>query len=111
MPPRLLKGDRSVDVIIKAKKFERDVSSVIDEINAKRDPKKSKERNVTEKIIEILETHPEGLTNNDMSKHIGLGRQSLSKYVYQLLGEGVIFQREIGTARLCYLKVRKNARK
>jgi hypothetical protein len=104
-------GERSVDVIIKARKFQRDVSSVIDEIRSKCATKKSKEVCARDKIVEILTIHPEGMTNSDMSKLVGLSRQSLSKYVYQLLGEGIIMQREIGTARMCYLKVRKNARK
>jgi predicted transcriptional regulator len=62
---------------------------------------------VRDRVLSILRKHPEGLTTVDLSSLVGLGRQSLAKYVYQLVGEGVIVQREIGTAKLCYLKAKK----
>ena len=70
-----------------------------------------KKNGIREKIIKILKKHPEGLTTVDIAKEIGMTRHSVTKYIYQLLGEGLIFQREIGTAKLCYLKGRKYARK
>jgi len=66
-----------------------------------------KKNGVRDKVLSILKKHPEGLTTVDLSSLIGIGRQSLAKYVYQLVGEGAIMQREIGTAKLCYLKARK----
>jgi hypothetical protein len=70
-----------------------------------------KKNGVREKILSILKKHPEGLTTVDMASLIGIGRQSLAKYVYQLVGEGEILQREIGTAKLCYLKEKQHVRK
>ena len=70
-----------------------------------------KSNGIREKIIKILKKHPEGLTTNEISEIIGMSRHSLAKYIYQLLGEGKIFQREIGTAKLCYLKGKKHGRK
>jgi len=70
-----------------------------------------KSNGIREKIIKILKEHPEGLTTVDIVKYIGMSRHSLAKYIYQLLGEGKISQREIGTAKLCYLKGKKHERK
>jgi predicted transcriptional regulator len=63
------------------------------------------------KILKILEKHPEGLTIIDISKYICASRHSVAKYTYQLLEEDLIFQREVGTAKICYLKGKKHERK
>jgi predicted transcriptional regulator len=70
-----------------------------------------KKKGIREKVIKILEKHPEGLTTVEISKEIGMSRHTIAKYVYQLLGEGLIFQREVGTAKICYLKGKKHGRK
>jgi predicted transcriptional regulator len=62
---------------------------------------------VKEKIIKILKEHPEGLTTIDIVKIIGISRNTITKYIYQLLGEGLIYQRKVGPAKLCYLKMRE----
>jgi DNA-binding IclR family transcriptional regulator len=61
-----------------------------------------------ERIIDALNHHPEGLTTVDIAKSLGTHRHTVTKYVYQLVGEGVIHQREIGNAKLCYVKEEKN---
>jgi len=70
-----------------------------------------KKKGIREKVIKILEKHPEGFTTVDIAEEIGMTRHSVTKYIYQLLGEDNIFQREIGTAKLCYLKGKKHGRK
>jgi len=71
-----------------------------------------KKNNVKERIIKVLKKHPEGLTTVEIAEEIGMSRHAVTKYIYQLLGEGLIFQREVGTAKLCYLKGgRKHGRK
>ena len=69
------------------------------------------QNNFKERIIDVLKKHPEGLTMIEISKLIGSLRHTITKYIYQLIGEGLIYQREIGTAKLCYLKEEKNERK
>ena len=69
-----------------------------------------KKNGTKERVIKILKKHPEGLTTIEISKIIGMTRHSVTKYIYQLLGEDSIFQREIGTAKLCYLKGRKHGK-
>jgi predicted transcriptional regulator len=63
-----------------------------------------KENNVREKVIKILEKHPEGLTLLNISKLIGMNRITISKYVYGLIAENLIYQRKIGPAKMCYLR-------
>jgi predicted transcriptional regulator len=65
------------------------------------------ENNVREKIIKVLKEHTEGLTILNISKLIGMNRITISKYVYGLIAENLVYQRKIGPAKMCYLKVRK----
>jgi Fic family protein len=69
------------------------------------------QNNFRERIIKSLKEHPEGLTTVDIAKILGCHRHTITKYIYQLVGEGLIHQREVGTAKLCYLKVEKNEKK
>ena len=55
-------------------------------------------------IIDILKKHPEGLTITAISELTKLHRHTVTKYMYELRGADIIQEREIGPARLCYLK-------
>jgi len=70
-----------------------------------------KMKNIRDKVIKILKSHPEGLTTVEIAEKIEITRQSIAKYVCQLLDEGLIFQREVGTAKICYLKGKRHERK
>jgi len=59
-----------------------------------------------ETIMEALKKHPEGLTLQKISKLSSMSRLTATKYVHELIGEGKIYQREVGMAKLCYLKNR-----
>jgi len=61
-------------------------------------------KNVKHEIIRILETHPEGLTVQALSNKIGVSRQTIIKYVFELKGSGVIYRRRVGSATLHYLR-------
>jgi len=58
------------------------------------------------KIIEVLKKHPEGLTFQKIAKLTGMSRITATKYIHELLGAGVIYQRKVGVAKLCYLRDR-----
>ena len=62
-----------------------------------------KTNGVRDRILNILRNHPEGLTIKDIAGEIGMTRHAVTKYIYQLLGEKSIRQRDVGTAKLCYL--------
>ena len=57
-------------------------------------------------IIEVLKKHPEGLTLQKLSTLTEMSRLTATKYIHELMGEGKIYQREVGMAKLCYLKER-----
>jgi len=57
-----------------------------------------------EKIIKVLSKHPEGLPILTIAKLVGSHRHTITKYVYELIGSGIIYQRRVGSAKLCYLK-------
>ncbi|MCX8179718.1 MAG: helix-turn-helix domain-containing protein [Candidatus Aenigmarchaeota archaeon] len=57
-------------------------------------------------IIEILKKHPEGLTLQKIAQLANMNRLTVTKYVHELIGAGVVYQRKVGAAKLCYLKER-----
>lgn len=54
-------------------------------------------------ILLLLETHPEGLTIKNLSDETGAHRQTVTKYVVGLVGEGDVERRRVGSATLHYL--------
>jgi len=61
---------------------------------------------VKDRIKKVLFEHPEGLPILEIARLVGMHRHTVTKYVFQLIGSGEIYQREVGTARLCYLSSR-----
>jgi len=59
---------------------------------------------IKKRIIQILREHPEGLTIQDLSNTMKMHRQTVTKYVLWLVGEGVVHRRRIGAITLHYLK-------
>ncbi len=64
-----------------------------------------KENNFKERIIDNLKGHPEGLTILNIADSTGINRLTVSKYIWGMLFEGLILQRRVGTAKLCYLRM------
>lgn len=58
----------------------------------------------TDKIVKILEEHPEGLSITEIAEILKLHRHTTIKYIYQLIGANIISQRKVGPVKLCYLK-------
>jgi DNA-binding Lrp family transcriptional regulator len=59
---------------------------------------------INERIVKLLKEHPEGLSIKEIANFLGFHRHTVTKYVYQLIGAGIIRERPIGTVKLCYLK-------
>jgi len=57
-------------------------------------------------IVEVLKNHPEGLTITSLAELAEFHRHTARKYVNELLNSGIIYQRCVGVAKLCYLKER-----
>jgi DNA-binding IclR family transcriptional regulator len=62
---------------------------------------------IEDDILKLLEKHPEGMTITNISKALNTPRQTVSKYVYALISRELIEQREVGRAKVCFLKRRK----
>ncbi|MDI6806958.1 MAG: winged helix-turn-helix transcriptional regulator [Candidatus Aenigmarchaeota archaeon] len=61
---------------------------------------------IKEKIAEIVRKNPKGLTIKEIAKAIGIHRINVTKYIYELVGAGVIEERAVGPAKLYYLKAK-----
>ena len=61
------------------------------------------ENDFRERIVDLLRSHPSGLTILDIANSLDANRNTITKYIYELSGAGVIAQRKIGTAKLCLL--------
>jgi len=64
------------------------------------------ENHQKERIFNIIRKHPEGLTLQKIAEEIGTSRITATKYIHELIGEGKIYQRRVGVAKLCYPKER-----
>ncbi|MEK6909940.1 MAG: HTH domain-containing protein [Candidatus Aenigmatarchaeota archaeon] len=63
----------------------------------------SMENNFRERIVELLKSKPDGLTILDIANSLEANRNTITKYIYELSGSGIITQRKIGVAKLCFL--------
>lgn len=60
-------------------------------------------RDLKQKIIQVLDEHNEGLSILEISELVGHHRHTVTKYIHELIGAGVIFQRDLGIVKLHYL--------
>lgn len=60
--------------------------------------------NIKDRVTSLLSSHREGLTFSQIAVEIGIHRNTISKYIYELKGEGKVFIRDFKTIKLCYLK-------
>ncbi|MCX6820397.1 MAG: hypothetical protein NT016_00360 [Candidatus Aenigmarchaeota archaeon] len=61
------------------------------------------ENDVRERMVDLLEAHPEGLTILGIADALKLNRNTVTKYIYELSGANIIAQRRVGSAKLCFL--------
>jgi len=61
------------------------------------------ENEIRERMVELLEAHPEGMTILGIAQALELNRNTITKYVYELSGAGIIVQRKVGSAKLCFV--------
>jgi hypothetical protein len=98
-----------IKTLLEAKEFQKSNKLIIEKIKNKKLIKKTKLRiDIKNKIIDILKSHPEGLTILSISKILGMNRSTISKYAYGLFYENLITQRKVGTSKICCLKEEKN---
>jgi DNA-binding transcriptional ArsR family regulator len=104
----LLGSGKNIGIVVEAKKFDVQVSGTIAKIKLKFKKVRKKafesKDEVKTKIIGLLEKHPEGLSISEIAEKTKMHRNNITKYVYELVGSGIIYKREIGPVKLCYLK-------
>jgi len=61
------------------------------------------ERHFKEQIEKVLFRHPEGLSIVEISRFLSAHRHTITKYIHELIGSGVIHQRDLGIVKLHYL--------
>ena len=61
-------------------------------------------KNPVKAIIHALRLNPEGLTLLSLAELTGLHRHTCRKYVNELTEAEIVYQRDVGAAKLCYLK-------
>jgi predicted transcriptional regulator len=104
----LLQNETGVKVILEAKAFPKSNKRIIEKLKEKsitglRLNLRPAKEEVDKKIIEFLEKHPEGLTIVSIGKELNLHRNTVSKYIFGLVKEGIVNQRRIGVVSICSL--------
>jgi len=59
--------------------------------------------NLKKRILSILRENPEGLTMLNIAKLVGVHRNTIARYLYEMKGEESVVIRQIGPAKLFYL--------
>lgn len=63
-----------------------------------------KTENIRQKLIEVLEDSPTGMSGIEISEKIGVNRVTMSKYLKIFAAEGFLRQKNIGNVTLWFLK-------
>ena len=63
----------------------------------------TKGEGIKAEMLRLLAEHPEWLTIQDIARHLDMHRQTATKYLYELVGAGLIKRRQVGPATLHYL--------
>ena len=101
----LLEMNDFVKILLKPKWFFHDNKNLIKKLKEeKMSPHITPHTNIKERILEILNKHPEGLTFTQIAREIGIHRHNIPKYIHELKGEGIVLVRDLKTLKLCYLK-------
>ncbi len=110
----LVENSDPIRIILKPKKNHSNIVSLLEKLKENQvspytllsKPKEElhTERSVKDKIIDLLMEYPEGLTTVDIAKALNVHRHTVTRYVYELVGAGIISQRKIGPAKLNYVK-------
>jgi len=111
----LVQANKDIKIIIEPKFFQNSNEEVIKKLKSKSLSRIHFSRNdmlsqrgfkrvIKDKIFKTLSKHNEGLTFSQIATQLGMHRHTITKYVYELKGEGIVFVRDLRTLKLCYLK-------
>lgn len=94
---------KKVQVVIEAGTNKSSIFNLLMGLRKKEFTSRMIKEDLKARIMKILERHQEGITILDISKILGVNRNTVTKYIYELSGAGMITQRKVGTAKLCFL--------
>lgn len=100
-------GSPTVELTVESKKTAKENAGLLAKIGAMEHAAKANGRSngdIRGSIVSLLREHLEGMSVLDVSRHIGVSRQTVAKYIYGLMSDGTVRIRKVGTAKLCYLK-------
>jgi O6-methylguanine-DNA--protein-cysteine methyltransferase len=102
----LIRTNHGTKLILEAKLFQLDKDRLDKLLDALKSTSMSVHsgNNFRQRIVEILRQHPEGMTIMDIAARLKAHRHTAAKYVRDLIKEGLVMQRNIGPAKLCYLE-------
>jgi len=100
----LMMSDHKIEVLVKAKEFERDNISIINKIKEKEFIKVNNEKDIRKLIIDVLKKHSDGLTILSVAKLTGINRLTASKYLAILEAEKILERRKIGVSKIFKLR-------
>ena len=109
----LIGNSEKINIVIEARSFDKPIEHLVRKFEERKESisKIDKTDILRKNIIKLLKLNPEGLTIVEISKKIGINRNTVAKYIYELSGAGIIQHRKIGTAKLCFLAETKKKRK
>ena len=61
------------------------------------------ENKIKSRVEKVLKKHPEGLHILKIAELVGVHKHTVTKYIHELIGAGIIEQRTIGPVKLCIL--------
>jgi hypothetical protein len=101
----LMISDHIIEVLIKAKQFDKNNNLIIKKIREKEFTRNICDRkHIRECIINILKEHSDGLNILNIAKLSGMNRLTISKYLAILEAEKAVELRKIGMAKIFKLK-------
>ena len=101
----LIINDHTIEVLVRAKEFEKNNNLAINEIVKNFNNKTNYDReHIKEHLIDVLKKHPDGLSISNISKLTGLNRLTASKYLSIMEAEKTVEFRRIGMTKLFKLK-------
>ena len=66
----------------------------------------TRDEKTKQRIVRVLSKNPEGLTVKALAEQLKLHRQTVTKYLLELKGAGIVVRKRVGSATLNYLKER-----
>lgn len=102
--------NKKIKIFIRARTSSRDTGNIVEVLKERSFtrissvlPYRGQNQEIKSKILQILKEHAEGLSILDISKLSHFHRHTITKYIHELIGAKIIYQRDLGTVKLHYL--------